>query len=143
MWKEGTLPRVIVVTPDADRSFYMDRKDGSQKWETAILGLLVRGGGDRTGDRSGCMRRPSSCTGSNTIIESCTSTTCARRGSSGRQSARPFEGQPGFSLVGDESAQTYSPADDNAQDGGTGGTGVSKQVLNDAFNESSGRLQLN
>src|SRR5262249_19411767 len=37
MWKAGTLPPVVVVTPSAARSFYMDYKDGSQKWETFIV----------------------------------------------------------------------------------------------------------
>lgn len=37
MWKAGTLPPMIVVTPSAARSFYMDYKDGSQKWETFIV----------------------------------------------------------------------------------------------------------
>jgi S-formylglutathione hydrolase len=41
MWSAGTLPKMIVATPDAERSFYMDRKDGSQKWETVILFSLV------------------------------------------------------------------------------------------------------
>ena len=41
MWSAGTLPKMVIATPDADRSFYMDRKDGSQKWETAILFALV------------------------------------------------------------------------------------------------------
>src|SRR5262249_6431902 len=41
MWAAGTLPKMVVVTPSAGRSFYMDRKDGSQKWETAILFALV------------------------------------------------------------------------------------------------------
>jgi S-formylglutathione hydrolase len=41
MWTAGALPKMVVATPDADRSFYMDRKDGSQKWETAILFALV------------------------------------------------------------------------------------------------------
>jgi S-formylglutathione hydrolase len=36
MWKAGTLPPMVVVTPSAARSFYMDYKDGSQKWETFI-----------------------------------------------------------------------------------------------------------
>jgi hypothetical protein len=30
MWKAGTLPPIVVVTPSAARSFYMDYKDGSQ-----------------------------------------------------------------------------------------------------------------
>src|SRR5215470_6033126 len=37
MWKAGTLPPTVVVTPSAARSFYMDYKDGSQKWETFIV----------------------------------------------------------------------------------------------------------
>ncbi len=36
LWKAGTLPLMVVVTPSAARSFYMDYKDGSQKWETFI-----------------------------------------------------------------------------------------------------------
>jgi len=34
MWQAGTLPPMVIVTPSAGRSFYMDYKDGSQKWET-------------------------------------------------------------------------------------------------------------
>lgn len=41
LWAAGTLPKMVVATPDAERSFYMDRKDGSQKWETVILFNLV------------------------------------------------------------------------------------------------------
>jgi S-formylglutathione hydrolase len=37
MWKAGTLPPMVVVTPSAGRSFYMDYKDGSQKWETFLI----------------------------------------------------------------------------------------------------------
>ena len=37
MWKAGTLPPMVVVTPSVTRSFYMDFKDGSQKWETFIV----------------------------------------------------------------------------------------------------------
>lgn len=37
MWKAGNLPAMVVVTPSASRSFYMDFKDGSQKWETFIV----------------------------------------------------------------------------------------------------------
>lgn len=36
MWKSGALPPMVVVTPSAGRSFYMDYKDGSQKWETFL-----------------------------------------------------------------------------------------------------------
>ena len=41
MWKAGTLPPMVVVTPSASRSFYMDYKDGSQKWETFIVTEFV------------------------------------------------------------------------------------------------------
>lgn len=37
MWKAGALPPMVVVTPSAGRSFYMDYKDGSQKWETFLV----------------------------------------------------------------------------------------------------------
>lgn len=37
LWKSGALPPMVVVTPSAGRSFYMDFKDGSQKWETFIV----------------------------------------------------------------------------------------------------------
>jgi len=41
MWKAGTLPKMVVVTPSAGRSFYMDYKDGSQKWESFIVGPFL------------------------------------------------------------------------------------------------------
>ncbi|HLG15961.1 MAG TPA: alpha/beta hydrolase-fold protein [Blastocatellia bacterium] len=41
MWKAGTLPKMVVVTPSAGRSFYMDYKDGSQKWESFIIGPFL------------------------------------------------------------------------------------------------------
>jgi S-formylglutathione hydrolase len=41
MWKAGTLPKMVIVTPSASRSFYMDYKDGSQKWESFIVGPLL------------------------------------------------------------------------------------------------------
>jgi S-formylglutathione hydrolase len=37
MWKAGMLPPMVIVTPSAARSFYMDYKDGSQKWESFIV----------------------------------------------------------------------------------------------------------
>ncbi len=36
-WKSRTIPPMVVVTPSVTRSFYMDFKDGSQKWETFIV----------------------------------------------------------------------------------------------------------
>lgn len=41
MWKAGALPPMVVVTPSASRSFYMDYKDGSQKWESFIIGPFL------------------------------------------------------------------------------------------------------
>lgn len=41
MWKAGTFPKMVVVTPSASRSFYMDYKDGSQKWESFITGPFL------------------------------------------------------------------------------------------------------
>lgn len=41
MWKSGALPKMVVVTPSAARSFYMDYKDGSQKWESFIVGPFL------------------------------------------------------------------------------------------------------
>ena len=41
MWKSGSLPKMVIVTPSAGRSFYMDYKDGSQKWESFIIGEFI------------------------------------------------------------------------------------------------------
>src|SRR5260370_1258214 len=41
MWKTGSLPKMVVVTPSASRSFYMDYKDGSQKCESFIMGPFL------------------------------------------------------------------------------------------------------
>ncbi|HEY3949281.1 alpha/beta hydrolase-fold protein [Phenylobacterium sp.] len=40
-WAAGELPPLVVVTPDAKRSLYMDYRDGSQKWESFIVGELI------------------------------------------------------------------------------------------------------
>ncbi len=40
-WAAGDLPALVVVTPDAQRSLYVDYKDGSQKWETFIVTELL------------------------------------------------------------------------------------------------------
>ena len=37
MWKAGTLPPMVIATPSVTRSFYVDFRDGSQKWETFIV----------------------------------------------------------------------------------------------------------
>jgi S-formylglutathione hydrolase len=41
MWKAGTLPKMVIVTPSAGRSFYMDYKDGSHRWESFIIGPFL------------------------------------------------------------------------------------------------------
>ena len=41
MWRSRTLPELIAVAPDADHSFYLDYRDGSQKWETFLVGELL------------------------------------------------------------------------------------------------------
>ncbi|HXU08469.1 MAG TPA: alpha/beta hydrolase-fold protein, partial [Blastocatellia bacterium] len=41
LWKAGTIPPMVIVTPSASRSFYMDYKDGSQKWESFIIGPFL------------------------------------------------------------------------------------------------------
>ncbi len=38
-WNSGRLPKMVVATPSVSpRCFYMDYKDGSEKWETLIAG---------------------------------------------------------------------------------------------------------
>jgi S-formylglutathione hydrolase len=36
-WARGTMPPMVVGTPSAGRSFYMDYRDGSQRWESFVL----------------------------------------------------------------------------------------------------------
>jgi len=36
MWRDGGLPGMVVIAPSVRRSFYMDYRDGSQKWETLL-----------------------------------------------------------------------------------------------------------
>ncbi len=44
---EGLVPAAVSVMPSAGRSFYMDYRDGSQKWETFIVAdLLAKMRGD-------------------------------------------------------------------------------------------------
>jgi S-formylglutathione hydrolase len=56
MWKMGSLPPMVVVTPSVTRSFYMDFRDGSQKWETFLVTEFLdhlRSTYKVTGDRKG------------------------------------------------------------------------------------------
>jgi len=41
MWTSGALPPLIAVAPSVKRSFYMDFKDGSQKWESLLVGPFL------------------------------------------------------------------------------------------------------
>jgi len=40
-WQRGILEPLIVAVPSARRSFYMDYRDGSEKWESFILQELI------------------------------------------------------------------------------------------------------
>jgi S-formylglutathione hydrolase len=40
-WAESSLPDLVAVTPSAGWSFYLDRQDGSELWETFLLDELV------------------------------------------------------------------------------------------------------
>jgi S-formylglutathione hydrolase len=40
-WESGDLPPVVVATPSVGRSFYMDYRDGTQRWETFVLGPFL------------------------------------------------------------------------------------------------------
>jgi S-formylglutathione hydrolase len=42
VWKDGTLPPMVVVMPSVtERGFYMDFRDGSEKWETFLTGQFL------------------------------------------------------------------------------------------------------
>lgn len=42
MWEAGTLPPMVIVTPSVTpRCFYMDFKDGSEKWESFLIGPFL------------------------------------------------------------------------------------------------------
>lgn len=59
MWADGTLPPMVVVTPSVSkRGFYMDFRDGSEKWETFVVRDLlehVRGTYNVRTDREGTL----------------------------------------------------------------------------------------
>ena len=40
-WTAGKLPKLVAVTPECERSFYMDYKDGSRKYETLLTGPFL------------------------------------------------------------------------------------------------------
>ena len=42
MWEAGTLPPMVIVMPSVTpRCFYMDYQDGSQKWESFLIGPFL------------------------------------------------------------------------------------------------------
>jgi S-formylglutathione hydrolase len=42
LWKDGSLRKMVLVTPSVTkRSFYMDFKNGSERWETFIIGQFL------------------------------------------------------------------------------------------------------
>jgi len=42
LWSKGYLPELIVIAPSVkERGFYMDFRDGSEKWETLLVGPLL------------------------------------------------------------------------------------------------------
>jgi S-formylglutathione hydrolase len=40
-WSDGDIPPAVFVTPDAQRSLYMDYRDGSQSWDSYIVSQLI------------------------------------------------------------------------------------------------------
>jgi len=40
-WSARRLPLMVVVTPSAGRSLYMDYRDGSQRWESLLVGPFL------------------------------------------------------------------------------------------------------
>ena len=49
LWASGELPPLVAATPSAGRSFYLDRADGSQRWETFLADELLPHLIERTG----------------------------------------------------------------------------------------------
>ncbi|MHA2390963.1 MAG: alpha/beta hydrolase [Promethearchaeota archaeon] len=41
MWEKKIVPEMVIVTPLCTRCFYMDYKDGSEKWESFIINELL------------------------------------------------------------------------------------------------------
>lgn len=52
-WAESSLPDLVAVTPSAGWSFYLDRMDGSELWETFLLDELVPHIRKQTGSTNG------------------------------------------------------------------------------------------
>lgn len=41
MWEKKITPEMVIVTPLCERCFYMDYRDGSEKWESLIIDELL------------------------------------------------------------------------------------------------------
>jgi pimeloyl-ACP methyl ester carboxylesterase len=52
-WQETSLPDLIAVTPSAGWSFYLDRLDGTELWETFLLDELIPHVRKQTGSSDG------------------------------------------------------------------------------------------
>ena len=52
-WAESSLPDLVAVTPSAGWSFYLDRRDGTELWETFLLDELVPHIRKHTGSTAG------------------------------------------------------------------------------------------
>ena len=52
-WQESSLPDLAAVTPSAGWSFYLDRMDGSERWETFLFEELVPHIRKQTGSTNG------------------------------------------------------------------------------------------
>ncbi len=43
LWEDGSLPKMVIATPSVtQRCFYMDFKDGAEKWETFIVEQFLK-----------------------------------------------------------------------------------------------------
>ena len=55
-WRRGVLKPCVVATPTAGRSFYLNTKDGTQRWEDLLAGPFL----EHVRDEAGCARDPGS-----------------------------------------------------------------------------------
>ncbi|MGI9595741.1 MAG: hypothetical protein ACR2QK_06255, partial [Acidimicrobiales bacterium] len=52
-WADKSLPAMVVATPSAGWSFYLDRQDGSELWETFLLEEFIPAIREQTGATDG------------------------------------------------------------------------------------------
>ena len=57
--KAGLVPASVSVMPSAGRSFYMDYRDGSQKWETFVVADLLAKARSKRGETAETVTRSS------------------------------------------------------------------------------------